>query len=194
VRFPRVRHAPKRRFDFPHLPDVRGVAVARAAVARAHAVALGWESEAREGRERGEGEGERESQGKGEREREIGKGRDRERGKGRERGKVSQPSQCQKNAASQKKTEGNKIRVSLKSDEPICDVETGSRESRMTDASGVRSPTGSCVDYGRVFAPVTPASGLRASQDAFHTTRVTIEHARETRDGRACCSTRAESP
>jgi hypothetical protein len=64
----------------------------------------------------------------------------------------------------------------------------------MTDASGVRSPTGSCVDYARVFAPVTPASGLRASQDAFHTTRVTIEHARETRDGRACCSTRAESP
>eukprot|EP00230_Micromonas_polaris_P004193 CAMPEP_0119217220 /NCGR_PEP_ID=MMETSP1327-20130426/17455_1 /TAXON_ID=38833 /ORGANISM="Micromonas pusilla, Strain RCC2306" /LENGTH=56 /DNA_ID=CAMNT_0007215175 /DNA_START=35 /DNA_END=202 /DNA_ORIENTATION=- len=56
----------------------------------------------------------------------------------------------------------------------------------MTDASGVRSPTGSCVDYARVFAPVTPASGLRASQDAFHTTRVTIEHARETRDGRAC--------
>ena len=170
------------------------MAVARAAVARAHAVALGWESEAREGRERGEGKGERERQGKGERERERGKGRERERGKGRERGKVSQPSQCQKNAASQKKTEGNKIRVSLKSDEPICDVETGSRESRMTDASGVRSPTGSCVDYARVFAPVTPASGLRASQDAFHTTRVTIEHARETRDGRACCSTRAESP
>lgn len=162
------------------------MAVARAAVARAHAVALGWESEAREGRERGEEDGERYGQGKGERE--------RERGKGRERGKVSQPSQCQKKAASQEKTEGNKIRVSLKSDEPICDVETGSRESRMTDASGVRSPTGSCVDYARVFAPVTPASGLRASQDAFHTTRVTIEHARETRDGRACCSTRAESP